>query len=233
MPHTYSILSADFEQTKKYKLCEKAVLPVVYIEHSMETNELENIIARVQEAITKQYDNLIEKSEIIPYLKNDLFCEEKELRLVFSNRNGNLSDCIRFRTLKNGVKVPYVIIKCNDIGKMLGDCQMNLEQFDDEVLRKHMLNQKPIWIDEGYNQEKIYFEMRKKFTQFEERDSESKFYLPIKVFCKGHLPVEKIMIAPSYDSERIAEQVMRFCRSKYWLQNVEVIKSEIPYIKPI
>ena len=40
-------------------------------------------------------------------------------------------------------------------------------------------------------------------------------------------------MAPTDDKDRIAEQVERFCKSKYWLRNVTVLKSEIPHIKPM
>lgn len=59
-----------------------------------------------------------------------------------------------------------------------------------------------------------------------------KLKYPVKVFCKGRLPIKKITVAPTYDRERKADQIKRFCMSKYWLNHVKVEISKIPYIQP-
>ena len=64
-------------------------------------------------------DANIELEDILPYLKNSIFFEEKESRMVFSNIDGRLSKCIHFRILQNGVKVPYIIVKAGNIGKCM------------------------------------------------------------------------------------------------------------------
>jgi hypothetical protein len=53
------------------------------------------------------------------------------------------------------------------------------------------------------------------------------------VICDGHLPIRSIKIAPMIDQKRIVEQVKRFCQSKYWLMDVEVSASNIPYVPSI
>lgn len=224
-PKEFSVLHADYDMSKKYRIYENTPLPVVYLK------DLKNSYTK-----RKEIENLIDADgfedisleDMLPYLKNGKFSEEKELRMVFSNINGDLSKCIRFRTLTNGVKVPFIVVKSGNMGKMLGNCTMNINKYTDEYLDKCAREDKVIWVDEGTNQEKKYYELMKKIDECKNRNSELR---KIKVYCKGHLPIKQIIVAPTYDKNRIAEQVKRFCMSKYWLQNVEVKISEIPYIK--
>ena len=53
----------------------------------------------------------------------------------------------------------------------------------------------------------------------------------IKVYCNGQLPIDKIIVSPTYDRERKREEIKRFCMSKYWLNEVDVEVSKIPYVK--
>ena len=159
-----------------------------------------------------------------------MFYEEKESRVVFSNIAGKLSKCIRFRTLKDGVKVPYMVIKSGNVGKMFGNCLTDIKEFKDfKKLEQYSLSKEAIWIDEGFDQEEKYYEVMECVNEYEKKN-ESGF--PINVFCRGHLPIESITVAPTYDRERKTEQIKRFCMSKYWLRNVDVRPSEIPYIRP-
>ena len=87
----------------------------------------------------------------------------------------------------------------------------------------------PIWIEEGADQEAKYYEVIQHIKEYTKR---AKLDTSVKLFCRGKLPVEEITVAPTYDRERKAEQIKRFCMSKYWLKNVKVKVSEIPYIQP-
>lgn len=49
-------------------------------------------------------------ADIISYVKHKGFCEETESRLVFSDRDVDLSKCIHYRNVGN-IKVPYIIVK--------------------------------------------------------------------------------------------------------------------------
>lgn len=156
-----------------------------------------------------------------------MFYEEKESRLVFANIKGNLSECIRFRKLGNGVKVPYMIVKSGDIGKMNRRKTMDVSSYTDEDILQKLEDQGEIWLEEGLNQERKYFELLNRIQKLKAMYS---LKGNVDVYCKGHLPVKEIIVAPTYDRERIAEQVERFCKSKYWLSNVSVKQSKIPYI---
>lgn len=51
-------------------------------------------------------------SDIISYVKHSGFYEEAESRLMFSDRDVDLSDCIHYRQVGN-LKVPYIIVKAD------------------------------------------------------------------------------------------------------------------------
>lgn len=223
LPKEYSVLHADYESSKKYCIYENAPLPVVYVgEDDIGDSNM------VQRTISSQKSN-IDVEDILPYLKNGKFYEEKEMRLVFSNIKGKLSRCVRFRTLSNGAKVPYLVIRAGDTGKMLRNCMTEISQYSDEKLQEIVDDRKDIWIEEGENQETIYNVMMERIKEFKQKKNIDD---RIPVYCKGHLPIESIMAAPTADRDRVAEQIQKFCRSKYWLRDVKVEKSAIPYIRP-
>lgn len=224
-PSKYSVLHADYETSKKYLLYENSPLPVVYL------NELDNAGNKrreIENIIKEKKESKITLPDILPYLKNGKFSEEKELRMVFSNIEGKLSKCIRFRTLSNGAKVPYIVVKSGNMGKMLGNCPMDISQYSVDRLRECSDNREIIWIEEGTDQENKYYDLMKKIDEAKKKFPELG---DLAVYCRGHLPIKKIRVAPTYDKKRIAEQIKRFCMSKYWLRNVGVVISTIPYIR--
>ena len=223
LPCEYSILYSDYEVSKKYTIFRNVPLRVVYVGEEDIGNQ--DIVQRTIDSIDKS----ISMEDILPYLKNEKFYEEKEHRLVFSNIKGNLSKCIRFRTLSNGVKVPYMVIKYGDAGKMYRNCTTDVNQYTYEKLKEMAKYMEDIWIEEGENQEVIYNEIIERIHNFEKKE---KKVSGIHVYCKGHLPIRSIIVAPTADREIVAEQIERFCRSKYWLREIQIEESTIPYIRP-
>lgn len=226
-PQEYSILHSDFDKTGNYEVYENTPLPVVYVDPNADANGKRKAVKSI--ITSSGYENEITLEDLLPYMKNGCFYEEKELRFVFSNINSSLSKCIRFRTLSDGIKVPYIVIRHGVVGKMKGNCMMDISEYDDERIQELAERGEPIWIEEGFNQEAKYYEMMKRVEEFKKNKKPKH---SVKVFCKGRLPIEKIMVAPTYDRERKAEQIKRFCMSKYWLNHVEVEVSKIPYIQP-
>lgn len=51
--------------------------------------------------------------EIIPYVKHSGFKEEAESRLMFSDHDVDLSNCIRYRD-SDGIKIPYIVVKAGN-----------------------------------------------------------------------------------------------------------------------
>lgn len=224
----YSILHADYDSSGNFVLYDNTPLPVIYLNPNDHSDQVKRFLKSDIDSCGYVNDILLE--DMLPYFKNGHFKEECEARMVFSNTEGTLSKCIRFRTLLDGVKVPYIVVKYGNMGKMKGACNTDISQYDDERIEMLLKYQAPIWIDEGYDQESKYYEMVKRVEDYRKATGGRK---NISILCKGKLPVVKITVAPTYDRERKAEQIRRFCQSKYWLKNVQVKVSDIPYIQPL
>lgn len=226
-PQDYSILHSDFDTSGEYEVYENTPLPVVYLNPDLRA---ENLRKQIKDVIdSRGYSDDIELEDMLPYMKNGYFFEERESRMVFSNINGSLSKCIRFRTLEDGVKVPYIVVRHGVAGKMKGNSSTDIAKFDNDYIADMADKDMPIWIEEGADQEAKFYEASRRVEEYVKQEE---LYRPVKVFCKGKLPIEEITVAPTYDRERKAEQIKRFCMSKYWLKNVEVKVSKIPYIQP-
>lgn len=221
----FSVLRSDYSDTHKYEYILNRPLPVIYFTENPRPDEIKFFKDFVR---TRHYKPEIKVNDIWPYVKNGSFKEELESRLVFSNSEGELDRCVRFRTLENGVKVPYVVVKCGDIGKMSGRSVTGISGWTDTMLRKRYNSHLPVFIEEGSDQDEIYKDLRKKIKKIA---GNCKNEFP--VICKGHLPIIRITVAPSPDQERVAEEIRRFCRSKYWLRDVYVECSKIPYISSL
>lgn len=223
----YSVLHAEYDKNHKYEIYCNAPLPVLYIDD--DPAQLKIIADYLKSGKDRYKPALVD--DMIPYFKNSKFYEEKELRMVFTNFEGNLSSCIRFRNLQNGVKVPYMVVKSGDVGQNFRKCPIDVSKYDDVLLKKHFETRQNIIIPEGSDQENVYYQISKKVKEYAKKNGED--YRKIRIYCKGHLPVEKITIAPRYDRELLMEQVKSYCISKYWLRDVVVEASKIPFVQPL
>ena len=220
-------------------------LPVIYCQTANSLTRDKGI--NVQEDLFNLWDTINEESagismqDIVPYLKSDFFRDEREYRLVFDNTKGELDDYIQFRELKDGTQLPYIVVKS---GNLL-NCGHNLKRTYtkdriDEIFSEHIKSRQrePIVIPNGVDQKAVC----RAFTEHiknHKKDMLNNTTLrtrwdnnPLMLLCDGHLPIVSITISPSPNQEYIKEVVERFCRSRYWLQNVEVNCSRIPYIYP-
>lgn len=235
----YSVLHADFESSGEYELVRNIPIPIYYVTvPKMKRNSLAN--AQVKEYERKLIDVWNQLKDIklpmeslVAQFKNDKFQEEKELRLLFENYNDELSHCIRFHTLKNNVKVPYMLVKMGDVAEKYKGCGFDVSHFEgesgqDNLLNEYVLQGKNVRIPQGNDQASVYYRMERIINRF----NESNESVDLMIECEGHLPVEEIIVAPTYDRERKAEQIQRYCWSKYWLRSVKISYSDIPYIPP-
>lgn len=227
-PCQYSVLYANYETSSQFKLVTNAPLRMLYVPQNHALHE--EIMQMLQKASNPK--GLPIMHELLPYFKNESFREEGEWRLLFENTTNQFSPCVRFRTLRNGVKVPYLVVKCGNISDNLSQCAFDIRSYDDNdtLLKQKELHQL-IEIPQGNNQESIYYELKQIIHTHMTRSGQPKYKYP-RIICAGHLPVRRIILAPTYDRERLREEIQRFCRSIYWLQDVEVVSSKIPYIPP-
>jgi len=234
---TYSILNADYNTSKKHIDVLSVPIPVIYLfsQNSSDEDQDPQLTAiDIMKKIMKFRDENIQKyvllndTDFIPFIKHKAFFEEHEHRIIISNSNGELSNCIRFRNLKNGTKIPYIVIKngCTDEAH---DYPFNITDENIEILAGSLLmNTYPIILPVCNNQSNLYFKMK----EFIEKKSEERTAKK-PIICTGHLPIKNITISPMPDQNRIVEQVKRFCQSKYWLKDVKVSGSNIPYVSSI
>lgn len=227
----YSILQADYDLSGGYIIYENAPIPVLYVEpKNVSRGQGKTELDYCVDYMDAKYKGMEDyKYYISPYIKNALFYEECESRLAFVNKSEELSKHIRFRKLESGIKTPYIVVKHGDVMRMKANCRTNPYSYDENKLQEIYKKHEEIWIDEGQDQELVFYEVLdriKRFLAKNEYDGNA-----IKIFCKGHLPIDEIIVAPTSNRSRIREQVERFCRSKYWLKNVVVNESIIPYVK--
>lgn len=228
-PRQYSVLYANYDTTNQYKLVENAPFRVLYVPRSQTLHE--EIMRKIQEKDAAS-DTPLKMHNLLPYFKNAAFHEEGEWRLLFENTTNSFSPCIRFRTLRDGVKVPYLVIKCGQVSDDRFQCVFNPTQYDsDKKLQEEKELHGQINIPQGNDQETVYYQM-KEIIKKHKTDSKKPWNKYPRIVCEGHLPVQRIILAPTYNRERLKEEVQRFCSSIYWLQDVEVVCSEIPYIPP-
>lgn len=225
---TYSILHADYETSGHYELDLNAPLPVLYV-RPKHLEQSSNPLSRQlsEDEVSLDYKPWKIK-DIIPYFKDRAFWEENEWRLLFGDHKELLSECVRFRTLGDGAKVPYIVVKAGKLGDVGSGCDFLPEQYSDAALDKLYSNGiTTLRIPLGNDQEKIYYKVEKAINEYNK-----KFGRKMSIYCEGHLPIRRIMVAPTYDRERVAEKIKRYCWSNYWLRQVEVTSSQIPYIPP-
>lgn len=240
---SYSILHSDYDSSGKYEQYYNSPLSVVYVDKKkpskIDRKVYPNYDKMMDPDLKKSLDNIMSDysdenkkdmmCRIVPYLKHGKFREELESRFVFTNHNSELSRCIRYRNVNDQTKVPYMVVKFGEVGKNKMSCRFDFKDYSEDKLKElseAMYGQK-IFIPLGSNQESVFNNMHNTITMFNKAIEPSR---KIKLFCDGHIPIRKVIIAPMHNNKRIMEQIKHFCKSKYWLRDVEVDCSEIPYI---
>ena len=226
--NTFSLLHNDYETSKNFTIYHQTPLPVIYTEPAgvMELiKELE--IIKVMFNGTDKYDD-ININDLIPYIKHDTFREERESRLVLSNKKRQISNCIRFKKISDGSLVPYIVAKFGDIDNNSSSCRFNpTTKSVKDYIYDDMNPQRgfPIIIPQGNNQAAVYSEVEQMVKKHNENHTVNR----LSIICDGHLPILNITVSPHKDQAQIVEQLKLFCRNKYWLRNVEIKCSQIPY----
>jgi hypothetical protein len=234
---THSVLNTDFDSVRKHKDVESVPVPVIYLFSKNSSDDEQDprlaahdIMRKIEKLIgtnSSKYP-LLSETDFVPFLKHKAFHEEKEHRIVISNSNEELSKCIRFRKLKNGTKVPYIVIK-NGCVEESHENSLNISDEKLQELAGNLrINTVPVVLPVCSNQNELYFEMKKYIDKKAPKGITRK-----PIICDGHLPIRHIKIAPMVDQKRTVEQVKRFCQSKYWLRDVRVYPSNIPYVPSI
>lgn len=83
-------------------------------------------------------------------------------------------------------------------------------------------------ISQGENQKDIFDVVYQCIQNFNQRENTK-----IKVWCEGHLPLRKITVGPCPNQKNVAEAIRHYCKHTYWLRDVEIILSTIPFRKSL
>ncbi len=234
----YSVLHKDYDDSKKYERIINAPLPIIYVESNSYCNPMSGRVSnpsdnKEQLLIWNHIKEQCSKKKISPYafrpfIKSNVFIDEHEYRLLFPNQGGNLGQCIRFRTLKNDIKVPYIVVKVGDMAENYTKCVFDIKDITkDNLIKLANDNQPIIKIPQGSDQETIYYQVESAVNQ-----CSNELACKISIECAGHLPISEIRVSPTYNRSILAEEISRYCKSKYWLRGVSVTYSTIPYIPP-
>ena len=85
-------------------------------------------------------------------------------------------------------------------------------------------------ISQGKNQKKIFELVHEQVQKYTE---EQRIKAKIPVWCEGHLPIRKITVGPCPDQKEMVESIRHYCRHTYWLKDVEIEESTIPFRKAL
>jgi len=228
----YSILIKDPKSPSDYIKYPHFPFQVQYFEQNFFDDDT---YRRQIEINTKEYGMSL--FEILPYFKHSGFIQESEARLAFINFENILSKCINFMQKDDGTKLPYINVKfgnADDENKPCDFVKVEKGSTLTEAVNKkiseipfQIKNSKcPIVIPQGRDQEEVFNVVEKVVNEYNKDKSQDN---KLKIICQGHLPITKITLAPTEDRVEQKKMMEIYCKSKYWLRNVEICESTIPY----
>ncbi|MCM1191637.1 MAG: DUF2971 domain-containing protein [Butyrivibrio sp.] len=89
-------------------------------------------------------------------------------------------------------------------------------------------------ISQGKDQKRIYEIVHKRIQELLKDTNFTKGQaLEIPVWCEGHLPLRRITVGPCQNQNGMLEAIRHYCKHTYWLQDVEVQASTIPFRKSL
>lgn len=105
------------------------------------------------------------------------------------------------------------------------------ERVEDQTNGNSYLKKPTVMISQGNNQEKLFNQVHKWAKNL---NKEKKDMPKIKVWCEGHLPIRSITIGPCPNIDEMYESIRHYCaNAEYWLRDVEIKRSEIPFRETI
>lgn len=85
-----------------------------------------------------------------------------------------------------------------------------------------------IIISQGENQKRVFQIVHDCVARFlkEKRDI---YEGKIPVWCEGHLPIRSLTVGPCIRQKEIVESIQHYCKHVYWLNDVKITASQIPF----
>ena len=149
------------------------------------------------------------------------------------------SDSVRSKKLEfldsENMKKPYINVEFGRVGNKSSNVKTiwiggEACEIADKIGEKYadlnieMVDQTGICIGEGTNQE----EMQETIEKLIEGSAVLQHKDAIKIWCKGHLPIRKIIVGPSEKQYETKESLEYYKRTIYWLKYVDIEVSSIP-----
>lgn len=216
---------------------------VQYISKSKKLNEETEMRDILQTLYGGNEDDSTRLLGYIPYIKDIGFREEEEYRLIYDMEllgdSKAHSDNVRSKKLEfldsENLKKPYINVefgkpsrKCAEVKQIwLGGeaCELTdkiKRRYEDVKIER--TEKSGVCIGEGKNQEEIQETIEKLI----EGSAVLKHKDSIKIWCKGHLPIRKIIVGPSEKQNETKESLEYYKRTIYWLKYVDIDVSVIP-----
>ncbi len=218
---------------------------VIYTDGKSDPDEpVLSLVNKIKEASLDDIQQM--SASMIPYIKNDKFCEEAEYRLIFDMNQLAAGEyrCLLGEKYVNldvgGVRKPNIRIKFSNQFKAANEKKLTVYYVDKDLdstmrhfkekckeekitinlikkPRQYKMSSEEILISEGISQEKVCYLLRR--------------MLPdngYKVWCDGHLPIRRIIVGPSKDAEFMKNSIGEYIKTKYWAEDIQVELSNIP-----
>lgn len=121
-------------------------------------------------------------------------------------------------------------IKAKETGKSRLEIDEIYEFVENELKNKNIScerssSKEDIYIGEGMDQEDIMSLIEEALQQ---KDISIDYERGVKIWCRGHLPIRKVIIGPGDQKQKIKESLKHYMRNTYWLRYVQVEDSKIP-----
>lgn len=185
------------------------------------------------------------KGKKIPYIvvragdHNDTPKKTLTVRLAHSEIDNNLMQNIR-----KELSPDILLINCLDTHSKLDEecfgCTIRQwipnELFGKQNIQCHWADRKQeqlilnhmsqaIYISQGDNQKRTCEIVR----DIVRKNTRSKRISEIPVWCDGYLPIREILVGPAHDQREFLESLRHFCENTFWLQDVKIKASAIPF----
>lgn len=107
-------------------------------------------------------------------------------------------------------------------------CRYNVKK--NKVNSNYCLDDKEscVIVSQGSNQEKVFENVYRCVQEFKKQENTE-----IDVWCEGHLPLRSITVGPCQNQSNMVEAIRHYCEHKYWLRDVKIKVSKIPFRKSL
>lgn len=86
-----------------------------------------------------------------------------------------------------------------------------------------------VLISQGANQKNVYCIVHECVERYIEDHKGKMTHNSIPVWCEGHLPIRSLTVGPCLNQDEVEESIRHYCSHVYWLNDVFIKSSKIPF----